>query len=178
MVSGHRLLASQNDAGLRGILADAIGDHLIHGDARFDDGALLNGRAGEQTSGLRGVNALTGGPLVEEAVNHVDLMLQRLERRQGLAELHIGARTLGAPMILVDAIAHEQNRETFREGGGDGVRRKREGLQPRQGHGDSGAAKNRAAGNAMGGFRRSIGHLIHLSVLGKPGFVCSGTAGW
>ena len=52
--TGHRLLASQNDTGLRGILADTIGDHLIAG-ARFDDGALLNGRAGGQTSGLRGV---------------------------------------------------------------------------------------------------------------------------
>ena len=169
VVSGHRLLASQNDAGLRGILADTIGDHLIHGDARFDDGALLNGRAGEQASGLRGVNALAGRPLVEQAVNHVDLMLQRLKRRQGLAELHIGSRTLGAPMILVHAIPHEQNRETFREGGWrGGIGESRKGLEPRQGHGDSGAAKNRTAGNAMGGFRRSIGHLIHLSVLGKP----------
>ena len=60
------------------------------------------------------MNALAGSPLVEEAVNHVDLVLQRLQRRQGLAELHIGARTLSAPVILVDAIAHEQNRETFR----------------------------------------------------------------
>ena len=54
-------------------------------------------RAGEQAAGLRGVNALAGGALVEEAVNHVDLVLQRLQRRQRLAELHVGARTLRRP---------------------------------------------------------------------------------
>ena len=179
VVAGHRLLAGQHDAGLRRVLADAIGDHLVDADARLDDGALLNGRAGEQAAGLRGVNALAGGALVEQAVDHVDLVLQRLQRRQGLAELHVGARALGAPVILVHAVAHEQDAEALREGGRRrGVGERGQRFEPRQRHGDAGAAKNRAAGNAMGGFRRSIGHLIHLSVPGNPGFVCSGTAGW
>ena len=42
VVAGHRLLASQHDAGLRRVLADAVGDHLVDGDAGLDDGALLN----------------------------------------------------------------------------------------------------------------------------------------
>ena len=171
MISGHRLLAGQNDAGLRGVLADTTGEHLIHGDTCFDDGSLLNVRAGEQTSGLRGVNAMTDSPLVEEAVNHVDLMLQRLKRREGLAEHHIGSRALGVPMILVHSIPHEQNSETLREGSrGRGVSESGKGLEPRQGHGDSCAAKNRTAGDAMRGIRLSIKHLIHLSVPGKSGF--------
>ena len=48
----------------------------------MDDGALLNVRAGEQAAGLRGVNALPGGGLVEETVDHVDLLLQRLQGRR------------------------------------------------------------------------------------------------
>ena len=35
--------------------------------------AALDLRAGEQTAGLRGVDSLPGGTLVEEPVNHVDL---------------------------------------------------------------------------------------------------------
>ena len=50
-----------------------VGDHLIDRDARLDDRALLNRRAGKQAAGLRGVNALAGGALVEQAVDHVDL---------------------------------------------------------------------------------------------------------
>ncbi len=115
MVSGHRLLASQNDAGLRRILPDALGDHLIHRDAGLDDGALLNVRAREQTSRLRRMNAQTGGSLVEKTVNHVDLVLQRLERRQVLLRFMSAPGTLGVPVILVHSIPHEQNRETLRE---------------------------------------------------------------
>ena len=115
-------------------------------------------RAGEQAAGLRRVNALAGGALVEQAVDHVDLVLQRLERLQRLAELHLGARALGAPVILVDAVAHEQH---ARSASGTapatcGVGESGKRLEPRQRHGDSGAAKNGAAGNAIGGFLRSI----------------------
>ncbi len=60
--------------------ADVIGDHLIDADAGLDDGALRDVRAGEQAAGLRGVNALAGQRLDEQAVDHVDLLLQRLQR--------------------------------------------------------------------------------------------------
>ena len=41
-----------------------------------------------------GMDALARGRLVEEAVDDVDLVLERLERLQGFAELHLGARAL------------------------------------------------------------------------------------
>ncbi len=46
---------------------------------------------------------------------YVDLLLQRFQWRQRLAEFHRGALAFGAPMIFVDAIAQEHNAETFRE---------------------------------------------------------------
>ena len=114
-----------------------------------------NMRAGEQASGLRRVNALAGGGLIEQAVDHVDLVLQRFERRQSLAELHVGARAFGAPVFLIDAVAHEHDPEALREDGGSGgIAERRQRFQPRQGHRDSGAAKNRSAGDASeGGLR-------------------------
>ena len=75
----------------------------------------LNRRAGEEAAGLRRVNALARRALLEQAMNHVDLVLQRLERLQRLAELHLGARALGAPVILVDAVPHEDDAESLRE---------------------------------------------------------------
>jgi hypothetical protein len=54
----------------------------------------------------------TGG-LVEQAVDDVDLVLDRLQGREALAELHRFTRTLGPPVIAVDAVAHEENGEPF-----------------------------------------------------------------
>ena len=45
VIAGHGLLAGQHDAGLRRVLADAVGDHLVDADAGVDDGAFGNVRA-------------------------------------------------------------------------------------------------------------------------------------
>ena len=112
-------------------------------------GPLCDRRAGQQAAGLRGMDALTGGVLVEEPVDHVDLLLQRLERRQAQAELHVGARSFGAPVILVHAVAHEEHREPLRERRARRRRRERgQGIEPRQAHRDAGAAKDRPTINA------------------------------
>ncbi len=115
VIAGHRLFAGQHDAGLRRVLADMAGDHLIDADAGMDDGALRDVRARQQAAGLAGVNALAGQRLDVEAVDHVDLLLQRLQRLQRLAELHGGAVAFGAPMILVDAAAQEHHAEALGE---------------------------------------------------------------
>ena len=47
-------------------------------------------RAREDVAGLPRVDADARRGLVEQAVDDVDLGLQRLERRQSLAELHLG----------------------------------------------------------------------------------------
>ena len=44
-----------------------------------DDRAFLDHGAGQQAAGLRRVNAVAGGALVEQPVNDVDLVLERLE---------------------------------------------------------------------------------------------------
>ena len=79
VIARHRLLAGQNDARLRCILADLVRDHLIHRDAGVNNRALADVGAGQKAAGLRGVNALTGRRLVEEPVNDVDFLLQRLQ---------------------------------------------------------------------------------------------------
>ena len=66
------------------------------------------------------MNALAGQRLDVETVNDVDLLFEGFQRRQRLAELHVGALALGAPVILVDAAAQEDDAETLGEGGGRG----------------------------------------------------------
>ena len=55
-------------------------------------------------------------------------------------------------MILVDAVAHEQHGEALRErGGGSALRaaaaQAGQGFEPRQGHGDAGAAEDGPPGD-------------------------------
>ena len=113
METGHRLFARQDDAGLCRFLTYVVGEHLIDGDARFDNGAFLNDRARQKTSGLRGMNSVPDGAFMEQAVNDIDFVFERLQRHQRLAELHGRTGTLGVPMVFVHAVAHEQDGETF-----------------------------------------------------------------
>ena len=76
-------------------------------------GPLLDRHAGEQVAGLRRMDAHAGGRLVEQAVDDVDLRLERLQRRQDLAELHLGARPFRPPAAGIDAVAHEQHGEAL-----------------------------------------------------------------
>ena len=46
----------------------------------------------------------------------LNLPLERLERLQALAQFHLGARSLRPPVLRVDAVAHEQDREPLRRG--------------------------------------------------------------
>src|SRR5690242_7132161 len=113
MESRQRLLACQRDTRLRCLLADAIREHLVDRYAGLDDGSLLDFGAVEQASRLGGMNAMPRGPLMEQAMTHIDLVLDRLERLQRLAELHLRPRTLGAPVILIHAVPHEEHGEAL-----------------------------------------------------------------
>jgi hypothetical protein len=64
-----------------------------------------------------GMNALAGERLDVETINHVDLLFERLQGRQRLAEFHGGALAFGAPVILVNAIAQENDAKTLGESG-------------------------------------------------------------
>ena len=99
-----------------------------------------------------------------QAVDHIDLLLQGLQRLQGLAELHLGAIAFGAPVILVDAAAQEDHAEALGEGGGgrlirQGVHR----LQPGQRHAAAGALQHHAAGESAGTER---GKTVLIALLG------------
>ena len=127
------------------------GDHLIDADAGMDDGALGDVRARQQAAGLGGMDALAGQRLDIEAVDHIDLLLERLQRLQRLAELHVGALAFGAPMILVDAAAQEHHAEALGEVGGRGrIGQGVDRFQPGQRHGAAGAAQHGAAGEGAG----------------------------
>ena len=156
VVARHRLLARQHDAGLQRFLSQVIGDHLVDRDAGVDDRTSRDGRSGEQASRLRRVDALARRVLVEEAVDDVDLLLDRLERRQAQAELHVVSRSGGAPVVLVDAVAHEEHSEALGERRARCCCERGQRLEPRQRHGDSSAAKDRTTGQL---------HLATLSVI-------------
>src|SRR5437762_1908134 len=87
----------------------ALSFELVERDDRTDDRPLLNVCAREQTSGLRRMTSLRRRCFIEETVDDIDLLLERLERHQRFAELHFIARALCVPMILIDAIAEEDD---------------------------------------------------------------------
>ena len=76
MEPGHGPLTGQDHAGLQCLLPDPVGQHLVDGDARFDNRAFLDACARQQASGLRGMNSVSDGTFVEQAVNDIDLVLE------------------------------------------------------------------------------------------------------
>ena len=158
MIAGHRLFDRQHEARLRGVLADVARDHLVHADAAVDDRALLQRHAGQQVAGHPGMDADAGRGLVEQAVDDVDLRLDRLERLQRLAQLHRGAAALGRPGIRIDAVALEDDGEALRRRG-DCLRPRRrrhrlgrsearQRLHPRQRHRHTDALQERSTRNS------------------------------
>src|SRR5713226_3422832 len=139
VITRYELLASQHHAGLWSVLTNVLGENLVHADSRFDNGALLQRHSGKKVAGLCRVNAHTNRRLVEEAVDDVDLFLQRLQRLQSLAQLQVFARSLRPPMIPVDSVAHEHNGKALgkRSRGAGFSSPNRQRFQPWQGHGDS-----------------------------------------
>ena len=76
------------------------------------------------------VDSVAGGTLLIEAVDDVDLVLQRLERSERFAELHIGSAALRIPMLLVDAVTHEQHGEALRIGNRFRLSEAGQGIEP------------------------------------------------
>ena len=146
----NRLFAGEDHAWLGRLLTDLIGDHLVDGDAGVEDRPLVNFGAGKEAAGHGRVNAMSRGRLIVEAVDDVDLFLQRFKRQESLAELDILALTFSGPVVVVDAATHKQGCEAFREfglpGGGESAQR----FEPGQGHGDADSAENRTAVNFAG----------------------------
>jgi len=159
VIAGHRLLAGQHDGRLRRILTDLVRNHLVDADARMDQRALGDVLARQQAAGLGGMDALVGQGFDIQAVDDIDLLFQRLQRLQRLAELHVSARARGAPVILVDAATQEHHAKALGE---IGRRRRRQGIdrfQPGQSHGAAGALEDGAAGEGPGNRRIRTRHV-------------------
>jgi hypothetical protein len=155
VIAGHRLLAGKDHAGLGGVLADVVGEDLVHAGAAVDDRAFLNGDAGEEAASHGRMDAVTEGGLVVEAVDDVDFRLDWLQRGERFAQLHVCARSGGGPMVGADAVAHEHDGETLGKGGGDRFRaagrwgeQTRKRFEVRQGHGDADTAQEGPARDA------------------------------
>ncbi len=111
-------------------------------------GPFLKRGPREDVAGLARVDADAGRVLVEQAVDDVDLGLQRRQRLQARAQLHVGAGALGPPVRRVDAAAHEQRGEPLRAGRGHVAGHRRgapdgDRLEPGQGHRHAHAAEER-----------------------------------
>jgi hypothetical protein len=153
VVAGGRLFAAEHHAGLRGLVADVARQHLVHADAAVKLGALGKWRSRQEIARHAGVNADAGRRLVEEALHEIDFCLHRRKRRERFTELHLCPGAAGGPVFLVDAIRHEQHGEALGRGGWHaGFRERfraphRDGLEPRQRHGDARTMEQSAAGN-------------------------------
>ena len=130
---------------------------------------FCSGRAGEDVARLPRMNADAGGRFVEQAGDDVQLRLERRQRLEALAQLHLVAGALRPPVLRVDAAAHEQRGEPLGKRAAacrpagvsapDGNR-----FQPRQGHRHADAAEERAAGNRIA-VRAVHGRSLMASVL-------------
>ncbi len=154
VVAGDRLLASQHQARLCRLLAQMSGQHLIDADAAAQHRSLLQRRSREDVARLTGVDADAGGGFVEQARDDVQPGTQRSQGREALAQLHVRAGAFRPPVLGVDAVAHEQDREPFgrSRGGraGSGLtRRERNRLQPGEGQRYPYAAEQRAAADLL-----------------------------
>ena len=76
--AADRLLAAEHEARQGGLLLEVLGQQLVHADAALDRAAALQGRPGEDVAGAAGVAAVALP--VEQAVDDVDLLLERRER--------------------------------------------------------------------------------------------------
>src|SRR4029077_13853988 len=108
VIAGKRLLAAEDEARLRRFLGKASGKHLVHTDAALEHGALLQGSPREDVPRLAGMNADTGGVLVEQAGDEVEPAPERCQGLETLAQVHGRAGVFDALVLWIDSIAHEK----------------------------------------------------------------------
>ena len=186
VVAGDGLFTTEDHARLDRVLADVVGQHLVHAYAALEHGAFHERHSGKEIAGLPGMDADADRRPVEEAVDEVHLRLQAFHRLEALAEFHAFAGTLRPPVVSVDAIAPEEGGKSFwHRGRGAGLQRlfaeRGNGFEPRQGHRHTDAAEKRPAGEPEaaegGGILFKIAHGFTW-LRGLRDHVCSGTADW
>ena len=141
------LLAAQHQARHLGRPALGLGHELIEAGARADLAARGQRCPGKQVARLRTVDVpLQRLGIVEPADEH-RLLAEVVQRGQHLTELHLCPLAARPPFLGVEPVAGEQHRHAHGRLAGRtpaGRRRvapDREGLHPREGHGDADASK-------------------------------------
>ena len=181
---------ADGEAGDRRLAADAGGDDLVHGQSDLDVGrGLLDLQAREQVH-LRVVPARTGDRgRIPQALEDHDLVLDRLERLQALQQVQAVRAVAGAPVVRVDAVAEEADRQAagrLRGALDDGRAEGGNRLKPGQAEHDARAAQELAARGQGGGFQghggkedtRRGGLSYRIRAGGSHAALDPATAGW
>ena len=106
-----RLLAAEHEARHLRPAAIGLGEQLVDARARADVAAGGQRGAREQVARLRAVDVALAGLLVVEPLHEEQLLAEAADRLEHLAELHVGARALGPPLLRMEAVAAEQHRQ-------------------------------------------------------------------
>ena len=113
MVAGEGLLTRENQARLSRLLPQALRQNLVHANAAMKHCATTKRGSREDTAGHAGVNPDACRGLVKEPADHIELGLERLQRRQALGQLHLSALALGSPVVGADSRSHELNHKAL-----------------------------------------------------------------
>ncbi|MFO0867270.1 MAG: hypothetical protein U0744_21970 [Gemmataceae bacterium] len=100
MEPADRLLATKHEAGDSGLLLVMLSEALIHADAAMD-GAAAARAAPERMLPVLGAAAVAF--FIVQAADDVDLVLERRQRFEAVAEPGVAALTAGSPVRRADA---------------------------------------------------------------------------
>ena len=150
-------LDAQFEGWQRRVLADVLGQHLVHSHAGVHR-TLLRMRAAEEDGGgtgviRAGIGADAAGRRMGQVAEHTNAVAQFLERLQAFREFEPGAFLRGRPFVHGGAVRDVDTAESgLGDRGGLGQRRLRgnHGVQQRQRERDTHAAQKRSpAANAF-----------------------------
>src|SRR5436309_14212060 len=88
------------------------------------------------------MNAVPGGFFVKEAIDHIDLVLDRFQRFKGLLQLHRSAVTFRSPVVFIHSVSHKENGESLRKSRIGRGRGRCERFEPWESHHCSGSAED------------------------------------
>ena len=149
MDAGVRPLATKHQALDPGLSAHVLGQHLVDAHARADSSAGCQPNSSQQIAGHATVNAATASVGVVEPTNERELLLERLDGSQHLAQFHRAVDLLGPPVILRESVAREDAGKSHGRFVRPTRRRfiapHRNRLQPRQSNTRTQASQHRAA---------------------------------
>ncbi len=150
MKAAYRVLATQHETRDRRLIGKLVREQLVHADRSPNHAPALQGDAREDVAGAAGVTAARIA--IEEAMDHVELLLVRFERSEAGAEFQRRSLPLGPPVGRRNAVSLEQ--------AGEPQRRRRAidrlrtpgayRFQPGKGHGNTETLEHGPSRNVAG----------------------------